>query len=461
MVMSSDRKIILSLAIPAVMQTIIRSLFVIIDAFWAGKLGSNELAALTVATFVVWGILSFGELIATGTNSLVAQATGAGDYKLARKISLENIFNTVLYSIVFGLIIIPFLPALWSLVSLNELHSKLASEYLIPFLVGLPCITLLLTVSAVFRGYGDTRTPFYLLLIAVILNFFLAPLFIFGFNGFLEFGLKGAAISTLVSYFSAFLVGIILLIKRNLIAKFLTFRFDIPVLKETFRIGFPVSLNGVAFSFIYILISRVVAEYGTIGFAAMGIGHRSESMSYQISVGFALAASILTGQNVGAGDYIKAEKYAYKIMRYTSSVLVTYSLLLFVFSYEVASVFTSDSDVLNAASLFNKITALVIIFLGIEVVTSGAFSGAGDSIPPAVISTSFNVLRIPLAAFFSYLWGLNGIWIAIALTVFLKGVIIFLWFRKGNWKNKRSKLLESPPEGHQQKFAIESKPFTD
>ena len=107
--MSSDRKIILSLAIPAVLQTVVRSLFVIIDAFWAGKLGSNELAGLTIATFVVWGILSFGELIATGTNSLVAQATGAGDIKLAKKISLENIFNTLLYSVAFGFILILFI----------------------------------------------------------------------------------------------------------------------------------------------------------------------------------------------------------------------------------------------------------------------------------------------------------------------------------------------------------------
>lgn len=459
--MSSDRKIILSLAIPAVLQTVVRSLFVIIDAFWAGKLGSNELAGLTIATFVVWGILSFGELIATGTNSLVAQATGAGDIKLAKKISLENIFNTLLYSVAFGFILIPLLPGLWSIVSLNELHSKLASEYLIPFLVGLPCITLLLTVSAIFRGYGDTRTPFYLLLIAVILNFFLAPLFIFGFNGFLKFGLTGAAISTLVSYFFAFLVGIIFLYKRNLIGKLSSFRFDFPVLKETFKIGFPISLNGVAFSFIYILISRVAAEYGTLGFAAMGIAHRSEAMSYQISVGFALAASILVGQNVGAGDYFKAEKYAYKIMRYTSYVLLAYSFLLFMFSYQVASVFTSDLDVRSVASVFNKITATVIFFSGIEVVTSGAFSGAGDSLPPAVIGTPLNFLRIPLAALFSYFWGLNGIWFAIALTVFLKGVIIFLWFKKGNWKNKRSKLLPTSSKVHEPPFAIESKPFTD
>ena len=89
--MSSDRKIILSLAIPAVMQTVVRSLFVIIDAFWAGKLGSNELAGLTIATFVVWGILAFGELIATGTNSLVAQATGAGDFKLAKNIDRKSV----------------------------------------------------------------------------------------------------------------------------------------------------------------------------------------------------------------------------------------------------------------------------------------------------------------------------------------------------------------------------------
>jgi Na+-driven multidrug efflux pump len=168
--MRSDSRIILALAIPAILQTLIRSSFVIIDAYWVGKLGSIQLAALTVATFLVWGEMALGEMISTGTNSLVAQAVGAGDKELARKISTENITNTFFHSLILGLLVIPMFPLLYLIINLNPEQAELANSYLIPFSIGLPCITLLATVGSIFRGYGDTKTPFYLLLFALGLN---------------------------------------------------------------------------------------------------------------------------------------------------------------------------------------------------------------------------------------------------------------------------------------------------
>ena len=85
----SDRKVILNLAIPAVLQTVVRSLFVIVDAFWVGKLGHLPLAALTTATILIWGFLALGEMIATGTNSLIAQSSGAKNFELEKRFQLS------------------------------------------------------------------------------------------------------------------------------------------------------------------------------------------------------------------------------------------------------------------------------------------------------------------------------------------------------------------------------------
>ena len=199
--MLSDRKIIFKLSFPAVMQTVLRSLVIIIDAFWVGKLGSEPLAALTVATFVVWGIMALGEVIATGTNSLIAQANGAGSVDSARRISTANIINSFVYTLIVGICIIPTLPAIYNLIELSPEIASLADEYLKVFLYGLPAVLILSTITAIFRGYGDTKTPFNLLLIALGLNFFLAPLFIFGINGFMQWGIAGSALSSLISFF--------------------------------------------------------------------------------------------------------------------------------------------------------------------------------------------------------------------------------------------------------------------
>lgn len=446
--MSSDRKTILNLALPAVLQTVLRSFFIIIDAFWIGKMGSTELAALTAAAFIVWGTLELGDLISTGNSSLVAQSVGAKDFILSKKIGVLNLVNSFFYSFALGLLIIPLLPVLFGVMNLSAEHSVLSREYLIALLFGLPCVILLSTVNSVFRGYGDTRTPFWLLLIALVLNFFLNPLLIFGVDGFLQFGMKGAAIATLISYFVAVVTGIIIAYRRKLILPLLKYKLDFSIIKETVKIGLPVSLNGLAFSFIYIILARFISDFGTVGFASVGISHRSESLSYHITVGFSLAAAILTGQSVGANNTSRAEKLAMKTLGYGSIVIIIYSLLLFIFSAEVASIFTIDINVIKTASVFNKITAVVIIFSAVEVILSGAFAGAGDSVPPAVISTSINIMRIPFAGILSVYFGLIGIWIGIALTVFLKGVLIFIWFRRGKWKNKKTKLLRKEPPMH-------------
>lgn len=433
----SDRRLILSLAIPAVLQTVIKSLFAIVDAFWVGKMGSIELASITAATFMVWGIIALGEIIATGTNSLIAHSTGAENHKLSKDIASLNIVNTFFHTVIIAIVLIPVLPLFYYIMNLSPEQSKLASEYLVTLLIGFPCITLLSTVSAIFRGYGDTKTPFYLLILAIVLNIFLAPLFIFGVNGHFAYGMPGAATSSLVSYFISFIIGYRLLRKRDLISKINHYKFDLKILKETLRIGLPVAINGIAFSLIYIFVSRFVADYGTVGFASLGIGHRSESISYQITVGFGLASTILVGQSMGAKNVPKAERLAWKIFGVAAVAIIIYSTGLFIFSREIAEFFSTDPEVINAASIYNKIAAVVQIFSAAEVVFGGAFAGAGDTLPTMVIGFPFNFLRIPLAAIFSSIWGLNGIWIAICLSVVLKGIITVIWFNTGRWKKRK------------------------
>jgi putative MATE family efflux protein len=433
----TDRRTIFNLALPAVLQTVVRSLFVIVDAFWVGKMGAMSLAALTTATFLVWGFLALGEMVATGTNSLVAQSTGAGNHELSKRISTFNLVNTLFYTIILSLVLIPIIPLLYTLMNVSGEQARLSNEYLVTLLIGFPGITLLSTATSIFRGSGDTKTPMYLLIFAVVLNFFLAPLFMFGYGFIPAFGMTGAALSTLTAYSIAFIISYFILKKRDLICRLSKYKIDKPVIMETFRIGFPIALNGLGFSLIFVFVSRFVADYGIVAFAALGIGHRSESLAYQITVGFSLASSILVGQNIGAGNPERAEKLAWKILGYASLVMFVYGLLLFVFSAEVARFFINDIDVIHVASIYNKIAASVLIFSAAEVILSGAFSGAGDSLPPAIVGLPMNALRIPLTALFSVLWGLNGIWIAICLTVFLKGVIITIWFKLGRWKTRK------------------------
>jgi putative MATE family efflux protein len=444
------------------MQNLCRSLAIaVLDSFWIGKISSEHLAALTVGTFLSWGAYALGELVSIGTNTLTSQAVGAKQTDSARHISTLNLFNAFLAGVLIAIILIPVLPLLYHLINLDDVKSGLANDFLMPVLFLLPCTILFETGSAIFRGHGNTQTPFRLLLLVFGLKAVLSPALIF----WAGFGIAGASMATMVSYGSVFLIELILLKKHGhispLIGKFQNIfkdrLFNWKITKETIRIGIPLSLEGLAFSFIYVLVSRFVADFGTVGLAALGIGHRAEAIPYQVGEAFAITASIIVGQNIGAMQTDRAEKGAWRVLYLSWIPMTFYGLVLIIFPKEIAGIFTTDQAVIETAKVYNMIAGFSIFFAMCEQIFSGAFAGAGNSLPPLAISLPITALRIPLAAILAPVYEMNGIWIAIFSTSIAKGVLLAFWFRLGRWKKRKFELgkrLEEPTESPIEKFDI-------
>lgn len=134
-----------------------------------------------------------------------------------------------------------------------------------------------------------------------------------------------------------------------------------------------------------------------------------------------------------------------------------YGMILFIFPSEIAGIFTSDPAVIEVAKVYNMIAAFSILFAMSEQIFSGAFAGAGNSVPPLAISLPVTALRIPLAALLAPIYEMNGIWIAIFSTSIAKGVLIAFWFKLGRWKKREFKLgkqIEEPLESPVEKFDI-------
>lgn len=454
-------KQIIRLAWPVFFQNLGRSLAIaILDSYWIGKLGSEHLAAIAVGTFLSWGAYALGELIPIGTNALVSQSVGAKDEETAKHVGTLNLINSVIWGIIIAAIMIPLLPLLYSFTNLDVPKAELANQYLFPILVLLPCVILFESGSAIFRGHGNTQTPFRLLLIIFSLKIVLSPLLIFVF----KLGMSGASLATMISYGSVFIIELVLLKKRGYISslkqKAGSFikrtRYNWKVTRETIKIGLPLSLEGLAFSFIYVFVSKYVAEFGTTGLAALGIGHRSEAIPYQVGEAFAVTASIIVGQNIGAGNIERADKGAWRVLVISWVPMAVYGMILFFFPAEIAGIFTTDIAVIETAKVYNIIAAFSIFFAMSEQIFSGAFAGAGNSLPPLVIYLPVTALRVPLAAILAPEYGMNGIWIAIFSTSIAKGILIAVWWKLGRWKTRKFALGDSkePVESPIEKFDI-------
>ncbi len=440
---------IIKLAWPVVLQNLGRSLAIaVLDSFWIGKLGAEFLAAVTVGSFLSWGVFALSEMVPIGTNSLVAQAIGAKDKNSAKYIGTLNLFNAVFLGIIISSIVYPILPVLYHFTNIDAVKASLANQYLLPILIFLPLLILFETGNAVFRGNGNTKTPFILLVIVYAIKVVLTPLLIFT----ADLQIAGASLATMVSYGFTFLIELYLLKKNNLITSIKkksaeiinNTRYNLKVTLESLKIGMPLSMEGLAFSFIYIFVTRYVADFGTAGLAALGIGHRSEAIPYQVGEAFAITASIIVGQNIGARNLERAEKGAWRVLFISWIPMFFYSLVLFFFPRQVAGIFTTDINVIEAAKIYNMLAAFSIFFAMCESIFAGAFAGAGNSLPPLAIYLPVTAFRIPLCALLAPVYGITGIWIAIFSTSIFKGILIAVWFKLGRWKKRKFELGKEP-----------------
>lgn len=419
-------KVIYLVAAPTMLHMFLETSYHLVNTVWIGKLGSTALAAVGASSFLLWLVFSVCSLVEVGVNSLVARYTGSQEPEKVNKVSRNGFMYGILLTFFVGIIGVLSCESVFRFMELKEDVIANALLFMLPAFVGLPVFATTVTSSAIFRGLGDTKTPLKVLSFTLILNILIAPLFIFGII-FPEMGIAGASLATILCQSLATVINIYFLKKRNIINndKF----FDIEYFKKITKIGLPLSLNGVIFCIVYLFLARIVSNYGTESVAALGIGQKVESALYCIAVGFSIAATTLVGQSIGAGNFLRAKGIVSKLIKYISIVTLAVSSLIIIFRREIVSVFSTEKLVIDYSSGYLTAIGFTEVFLGIEIVMEGVFSGLGNTLPPIIIGLPLNIIRIPLAYYAAKEFGVNGIWWTIGITTALKGIILLLWFK--------------------------------
>jgi putative MATE family efflux protein len=428
------RRVVLGLAAPAVAMMACHFCFNFIDSVWVGRLiGPAALAAVSTAGFYVWVALSLGEMVEIGLIAVAARRHGEGDPEGAARAAAA----AVAYAIVAGLVVsgIGLLVAdsLFRLMTVPPDVAALGRVYLSTWLLGGPLVFGFFAVEATFRSSGDTRTPFLILAGSVVLSIGLDPLLITGVGPFPQLGVEGAALASVMVRGGGFLLGLAIALRRGLI------RIAAPewrAIPTIVRVGAPLSLAGVLLSGIYMWLTRFTSRFGTPALAALGVGHKMEGLGFIAISGFSLAASALVGQNLGAGREERAREAVRLTVGYCLVVTVTTAAAFLAIPHRFVALFTADPAVIADGVLYLRVIAFAQIGQSFELILEGALAGAGYTFWPQVVSTSLTALRIPLAAWWSGLVGLLGIWLALSVTAILRGVAMVLFWRQGAWRRQ-------------------------
>ncbi|HEY9448511.1 MAG TPA: MATE family efflux transporter [Gemmatimonadaceae bacterium] len=421
-------------ALPAVASMLLMTLFATADAFWVGRyLGSDGLAAVSTSLFWIWMLVSCAELVGVGLTAVASRRHGERQPGEAA----HAVGNGVILALLLGLGATVLghaaLGPIFGMMDTPAAVTALGSVYLGTYLIGAPPYFGYFAVDAAFRASGNTRTPFLLLLASVIGALILDPVLILGLGPVPRMGIAGAAVATVLTRSVAFIFGIVLLMRRGMV------RFG-PVSARTMRaiarIGLPTAATGIFFSLTYVLLTRTTTLFGTPALAALGVGHRVESWTFTIGVGFGAATAAIVGQSLGAGEVDRAARAGWIATGLATIVGVVGALLEITYAHQFAAFFSLDPAVIAESVRYLKIAAFSTAFIGTELVLEGALGGAGYTLPPMLSSTTFTALRIPLAAWAAVRWGTSGIWWTISLTAICRGLaMMFLW-RRGGWRGK-------------------------
>jgi Na+-driven multidrug efflux pump len=203
------------------------------------------------------------------------------------------------------------------------------------------------------------------------------------------------------------------------------------------RIGAPAAATGVAFSAIYVALTRITTQFGTPALAALGLGFRIESVVYVVSVGVGAAVAAIVGQSLGADDPDRARRAGWLGTLAVSTVGLLMAVVCLAIPGQLGAVFSDDPAVVAEAARYLKIAAFMQLFLGAEVVLESAMAGAGWTLIPMLGSTAITALRLPVGAWAASQWGVTGLWVTLAVTSVGRGVLMMALWQSGRWRRSR------------------------
>jgi putative MATE family efflux protein len=427
-------KAVFLLAIPMILELSLESVFAVVDMFFVSKLGQNAIATVGLTESVVTIIYSVAIGLSTGATAIVARRIGEKNPEAAAHAGAQSIVVAMVVTIILSILGVVFASDILSLMGASPDVVRDGAVFTRIMLGSSAVIMLLFLINGIFRGAGDAAMAMRSLWIASLINIVLCPIFIH------YYGLKGAAIATVIGRSSGVLYQCYHLVKGSGILKFRAehFGIDIKQIKAIVAIAWPATFQFIIASGSWIILARLVAETGgTTASAGYQIAIRNVVFFILPAWGLSNAAATLVGQNLGAKQLDRAEQSVMMTAKY-NIIFMAFVMVLFVFFSEpIIRLFTADNAVVAYGAKALQIMGYGYIFYGIGMVMTQALNGAGDTKTPTYINLiGFWLFQIPLAYFLAK--GLDmketGAFIAVPIAETAIALMALYYFKKGKWK---------------------------
>ena len=430
---------IFMLSIPAVLEMVMESIFVIVDIYFVSKLGANAVATVGITESIVTIIYAIAIGLGTATTSMVSRRIGEKSNDAASVAAFQAILTGMIVSICIGLPGAFFAKRLLGFMGASKPIIDSMSGYTAIMLGGNMVIMMLFIINAIFRSAGDAAVAMKVLWVGNIINILLDPCLIFGLGPFPHMGVTGAAVATNTGRGIAVCIQFYLLFngKKRIKLSSKHLKVNFRIMTKLLKLSFGSIGQNLIGTSSWIALVRIISIFGSEVVAGYTIAMRIIGFTLLPSWGISNAASTLVGQNLGAKKPDRAERSVWITGWVNMILLGTLGLILVLFPETFIRFFIDDENVVKSGVIGLRIVSVGFIAYGLGMVLVNSFNGAGDTATPLKINIfAFWLIEIPLAWLLAIKAGFNeeGVFIAIVVAESLMTIIALIVFRRGKWK---------------------------
>lgn len=426
--------LIVGLSIPSMLAQISTVMMFFIDASMVGHLGAEASASIGLIESTTWLIGSLLSAAATGFSVQVAHFIGANDFVKARQVFRHALICGLLFSVCLALIGVAIhLPLPYCLGGGSDIADN-SSRYFLIYALALPFIFLYHTSEMMLKSAGNMHTPSVMAILVCICDVVFNYLFIYIF----KMGVVGAAYGTALAYICISLPNLWLAACQN---KILNLRQDAArfhwvkeYVRNACKISIPIAIQNILMSGAQIVSTMIVAPLGNIAIAAHSFAITAESLCYMPGYGIGDAATTLVGQTHGANRMDLCKNFAYMTVGLGMAVMALMGVVMYVFAPEMIGLLSPVESIQELGTTCLRIEAFAEPFFAASIVTYSVCVGAGDTFKPAAINLSTMwFVRLTLAYGLSKSYGLEGVWIAMAVELTFRGILFLVRLFRGSW----------------------------
>ena len=421
------------LAIPIMISMLLTASYNIVDGIWVAGLGQAAIAGIGFVTPIFMILNGFSVGLGNGATSSISRAVGARNHEGASKSATHSLLIFLVASILLTLIFLIIQEPL--LIAYGASGQSLAEgiKYGTPLFMGLFAFMFANGGSGILRGEGDMKRAMYAIIVSVILNFILDPIFIYVLN----LGSAGASLATITSSIgSAIVIMYWILIKKDTYVDvtFKGFKFESHIARDILKVGIPSSLDmlmmSIAMSFYLIFISSVGGEYGIAAFTS---GQRLYLFGIMPLTAVGSAVAAVSGSSYGANNWEYLSRTHTYGTKFAMIIAIAILLILVIFAPQLSMIFAytpETAPLIPEITNFLRIASFGLLLVGIGMPSSFMYQGIGRG----TTSLVWTIIReLIFTVSFTYIfgiilnWGLTGIWVGLAIGRILASILNFIY----------------------------------